>query len=137
MACWLGPLCSLMNGVDSFGGCFRRDEWRASPVAQREGCSHWQSDANTQPRRELTVYFLRKELQYWSLELRRKGLPNIHKGIALRNQGPSYFSWYFFYVSIDDIFLGLYHHCPRLIPCERNRPLRGPIRIWFFWPKTS
>ena len=25
----------------------------------------------------------------------------------------------------------------RLIPCERNRPLRGPIRIWFFWPKTS
>ena len=25
----------------------------------------------------------------------------------------------------------------RVIPCERNRPLRGPIRIWFFWPKTS
>ena len=63
LACWLGPLCSLMNGVDSFGGCFRRDEWRASPVAQREGCSHWQSDANTQPRRELTVYFLRKEIK--------------------------------------------------------------------------
>ena len=23
-----------------------------------------------------------------------------------------------------------------LIPCERNRPLRGPIQICFFWPKT-
>ena len=33
--------------------------------------------------------------------------------------------------------VNLCHQWWGLIPRERNRPLRGPIRIWFFWPKTS
>ena len=37
LACWLGPLWSLMNGVNSLVS-FRREELRASPVALREGC---------------------------------------------------------------------------------------------------
>ena len=79
------------------------------------GSSHFSSSERKS--RLLTINFLLtyvclNSLQYWSLELGRKGLLNIHKGIALRNQGPSCFSWYYFYVSIDDIFLGLYHHCP-------------------------